>query len=164
MTEVNIPLDFPLDALPRDGSCGKVYHRYLAVPVVDPGTDEELPHGEIGEIVVRPREPFAFSLGYHAMPERTVEAWRNFWFHTGDAGRRDADGYFYFVDCIKDCIRRRGENISSYEIEPVLTSHAAVAEAAAVAVKSEITGGGDEGKDCLVLKPGAQAPFEPPGD
>jgi crotonobetaine/carnitine-CoA ligase len=160
MTEVNIPLYFPLDALPRDGSCGKVYHRYFAVRVVNPGTDEELPHGEIGEIVVRPREPFAFSLGYHAMPERTVEAWRNFWFHTGDAGRRDADGYFYFVDRIKDCIRRRGENISSYEIESVLTSHAAVAEAAAVAVKSEITGGEDEVKVCLVLKRGAQVTFE----
>lgn len=160
MTEVNIPLYFPLDAPPRDGSCGKVYDRYFEVRVVDPDTDEELPPGEIGEIVVRPREPFAFSLGYHAMPEKTVEAWRNFWFHTGDAGRRDEDGYFYFVDRIKDCIRRRGENISSYEIESVLTLHPAVAEAAAVAVKSEIAGGEDEVKVCLVLKPGTQVTFE----
>jgi crotonobetaine/carnitine-CoA ligase len=160
MTEVNIPLYTPLDAPPRDGSCGKVYGRYFEVRVVDPDTDEELPPGEIGEIVVRPREPFAFSLGYHAMPEKTVEAWRNFWFHTGDAGRRDEDGYFYFVERIKDCIRRRGENISSYEIESVLMSHPAIAEAAAVAVKSEVVGGEDEVKVCLVLQPDAQVTFE----
>jgi crotonobetaine/carnitine-CoA ligase len=160
MTEVNIPLYFPFDAPPREGSCGKVYDRYFEAHVVDPDTDEELPPGMIGEIVVRPREPFAFSLGYHAMPEQTVEAWRNFWFHTGDAGRRDADGYFYFVDRIKDCIRRRGENISSYEIESVLMAHPAVAEAAAIAVKSEIAGGEDEVKVCLVLKPRVQVTFE----
>jgi len=160
MTEVNIPLFTPLDAPPRDGSCGKVYDRYFDVRIADPDTDEELSPGQIGEIVVRPREPFAFSLGYHAMPDKTVEAWRNFWFHTGDAGRRDEDGYFYFVDRIKDCIRRRGENISSYEIESVLTSHPAVAEAAAVAVKSEVVGGEDEVKVCLVLKPDAQVTFE----
>jgi crotonobetaine/carnitine-CoA ligase len=92
--------------------------------------------------------------GYNAMPERTVEAWRNFWFHTGDAARRDEDGYFYFVDRIKDCIRVRGENISSYEIEKVLSEHPAVAEAAAVAVKSELVGGEDEVKACVVLKSG----------
>src|SRR5216684_3633003 len=92
--------------------------------------------------------------GYNAMPDRTVEAWRNFWFHTGDAGRQDQDGYFYFVDRIKDTIRRRGENLSSYEIERVLIEHPAVAEAAAVAVRSEIAGGEDEVKACVVLTPG----------
>jgi crotonobetaine/carnitine-CoA ligase len=105
----------------------------------------------VGEIVVRPREPFGFMLGYNAMPDRTVEAWRNFWFHTGDAGRQDQDGYFYFVDRIKDTIRRRGENLSSYEIERVLIEHPAVAEAAVVAVRSEIAGGEDEVKACVVL-------------
>jgi len=91
------------------------------------------------------------------MPEQTVQAWRNFWFHTGDGGRIDADGDVYFVDRIKDTIRRRGENLSSYEIERVLAEHAAVAEAAAVAVKSPLPGGEDEVKACIVLKPG------PPG-
>ena len=107
-------------------------------------------------MVVRPREPWAFMAGYHAMPEKTVEAWRNFWFHTGDAGSRDEEGYFYFVDRMKDCIRRRGENISSYEIEQVLNDHPAIAESAAVAVKSSIAGGEDEVKACVLLHPGSQ--------
>ena len=141
MTEVNIVAYHPLDAPYRPGSFGLPYERYFEVRVADPDTDEEVPPGEVGEVVVRPREPFCFMQGYNAMPERTVEAWRNFWFHTGDAARRDEDGYLYFVDRIKDCIRVRGENISSYEIEKVLTGHPAVAEAAAVAVKSEVAGG-----------------------
>ena len=154
MTEVNIPLYMPLDVPYRAGSCGKVYDRYFEVRVVDPETDEEMPRDSVGEIVVRPREPFGFMLGYNAMPDRTVEAWRNFWFHTGDGGRQDQDGYFYFVDRIKDTIRRRGENLSSYEIERVLIEHPAVAEVAAVAVRSEIAGGEDEVKACVVLTPG----------
>jgi crotonobetaine/carnitine-CoA ligase len=154
MTEVNIPLYMPLDAPYRAGSCGRVYDRYFEVRVVDPETDEEVPRDSVGEIVVRPREPFGFMLGYNAMPDRTVEAWRNFWFHTGDAGRQDGDGYFYFVDRIKDTIRRRGENLSSYEIERVLIEHPAIAEAAAVAVRSEIAGGEDEVKVCVVLASG----------
>lgn len=156
MTEVNIPLYMPLDGPARDGSCGRVYERFFEVRVVDPETDEEVSAGEVGEIVVRPREPFCFSLGYNDLPDKTVEAWRNFWFHTGDAGRRDAEGYFYFVDRIKDCIRRRGENISSFEIEAVLLAHPDVAEAAAVAVPAGIAGGEDEIKVCLVPRPGAR--------
>jgi crotonobetaine/carnitine-CoA ligase len=154
MTEVNIVLYHPMHQPYRTGSCGLPYDTYFEVRVVDPETDEELPPGQVGEIVARPREPYGFMQGYNAMPERTVEAWRNFWFHTGDAARRDEDGYFYFVDRIKDCIRVRGENISSYEIEKVLSEHPAVAEAAAVAVKSELVGGEDEVKACVVLKSG----------
>jgi crotonobetaine/carnitine-CoA ligase len=154
MTEVNIPLYMPLDAPYRPGSCGKPYARFYEVKVLDPDSDEEVPPGGLGEIVVRPRHPFTFMAGYHALPEKTVEAWRNFWFHTGDAGRMDDDGYFYFVDRIKDTIRRRGENISSYEIERVFAEHPAVAEAAAVAVKSSAAGGEDEVKACVVLKAG----------
>lgn len=155
MTEVNIPLYHPLDAPYRPGSCGRPYERFYEVKVVDQDSEEELPAGVVGEIVVRPKEPFCFMQGYNAMPEKTVEAWRNFWFHTGDAGKRDEDGYFYFVDRINDYIRVRGENISSYEIENVLTDHPAVAEAAAIAIKSEFAGGEDEVKACIVLKPGA---------
>jgi crotonobetaine/carnitine-CoA ligase len=88
--------------------------------------------------------------GYDGLPEETVEAWRNFWFHTGDAARQDRAGNFHFVDRIKDCIRRRGENISSFEIESVIGAHEAVVEVATVAVKSEIRGGEDEIKAAVV--------------
>jgi crotonobetaine/carnitine-CoA ligase len=157
MTEVNIPLYHPPGREPVDGSCGLPYAPYYEVKVVDPETDRELPPGEVGEIVVRPNETFAFMQGYHKMDDKTVEAWRNLWFHTGDAAKRDEQGYFYFMDRIKDRIRRRGENISSYEIELVLGEHPAVADAAAIAVKSEIMEGEDEIKVCVVLKPGTSA-------
>jgi crotonobetaine/carnitine-CoA ligase len=155
MTEVNIPLYIPLDGPFKAGSCGKVYDRFFELKVVHPDTDEELPPDEVGEILVRPKEPYGFMQGYNAMDDKTVETWRNFWFHTGDAARRDADGYFFFVDRIKDRIRYRGENLSSYEIEHVLCEHPAVAEAAAIAVKGGFAGGEDEVKACIVLKPGA---------
>jgi len=74
---------------------------------------------------------------YHKMPEKTVQDFRNFWFHTGDAGRMDKDGYIYFVDRVKDYIRRRGENISSFEVERIVNSHPAVAESAAIGVKAK---------------------------
>ncbi len=76
------------------------------------------------------------SQGYYKNPQATAAAWRNGWFHTGDAFRRDADGNFFFVDRIKDAIRRRGENISSFEVEAEVLCHPAVLEAAAVAVPS----------------------------
>jgi crotonobetaine/carnitine-CoA ligase len=156
MTEVNMPLYMPVDGPPRPGSCGRVYGRYFEVRIADPETDEELPPGAVGEILVRPRQPYAFSAGYHRLPERTVAAWRNFWFHTGDAGRRDADGYFYYVDRLKDCIRCRGENVSSFEVEAALLHHPAVAEVAAIAVPSPAAGGEDEVMVCVVRTPGAE--------
>ncbi len=152
MTEVNIPLYSPLEA-PRPGSCGKPWEAYFEVTIRHPETDEPLPPGAVGEICVRPKQPFGFMMGYHAQPEKTVEAWRNFWFHTGDAGWCDAEGYFYFQDRLKDCIRRRGENISSHEVEAVLLEHPDVAEVAAVAVPSSIRGGEDEIKLVIVLQP-----------
>ncbi|MCZ6627088.1 MAG: AMP-binding protein [SAR324 cluster bacterium] len=157
MTEVNIPLYHPPHREPVAGSCGLPYAPYYEVRVVNPTTDEELPPGEVGEIVVRPNEPYAFMQGYNAMQEKTVETWRNLWFHTGDAARRDEQGYFYYMDRINDRIRRRGENISSYEIEQVIGAHPAVADVAAIAVKSDIRGGEDEIKACVVLKPQCQA-------
>jgi crotonobetaine/carnitine-CoA ligase len=156
MTEVNIPTYMPYQDDLRANSCGKVLDEWFEMRIVDPDTDEVLPPNTIGEIVVRPKHPWCFMVGYNAMPDKTVEAWRNFWFHTGDAGTYDDEGYFYFVDRIKDCIRRRGENISSYEVEQVLNEHEAVVESAAVAVKSEIAGGEDEVKACIVLRPGMQ--------
>ena len=95
--------------------------------MADPETDEELPPGEIGELLVRPKEMWAFNQGYWEMPDKTLEALRNVWYHTGDALRRDADGYYYFVDRMRDVIRRRAENIASYDIERVLSEHPDVA-------------------------------------
>jgi crotonobetaine/carnitine-CoA ligase len=90
--------------------------------------------------------------GYLGMPDKTVEAWRNLWFHTGDRGYRDADGHFYFVDRLKDSIRRRGENVSSFEVEQVVNGHAAVLESAAYAVPAEV--GEDEVMVSIVPRPG----------
>jgi crotonobetaine/carnitine-CoA ligase len=97
-----------------------------------------LPPGEAGELLLRPDEPFAFASGYFGKPEATVAAWRNLWFHTGDRVVREADGAFRFVDRLKDAIRRRGENISSYEVEQVLQSHPGVAAVAVYPVRSEL--------------------------
>jgi crotonobetaine/carnitine-CoA ligase len=156
MTECNLPVCRPLDAPDEAGCSGPVWDEYFEVIVADPDTDEALPTGEVGEILVRPKEPFCFMQGFNDMPERTVDTWRNFWFHTGDAGRFDERGYLWYIDRIKDTIRRRGENISSYEVEAVLLEHPAVAEAAAVAVKAE-AGGEDEVLACIVLAPGSNA-------
>lgn len=114
--------------------------------------DIELPAGEAGELLLRADEPFAFASGYFGMPDKTVEAWRNLWFHTGDRVVRDADGAFRFVDRIKDAIRRRGENISSFEVEQVLQSHAAVASVAVYPVRSELAE--DEVMAAIVLHSG----------
>jgi len=116
--------------------------------------DNELPDGEAGELVVRAAEPFAFARGYFGMPDKTVEAWRNLWFHTGDRVLRDSDGQFRFLDRLKDAIRRRGENISSFEVEQVLISHPEVAAAAVFPVKSELAE--DEVMTSVVLKEGSR--------
>jgi crotonobetaine/carnitine-CoA ligase len=115
--------------------------------------DVEVPAGEPGELVLRADEPFAFATGYFGKHDRTVEAWRNLWFHTGDRVVRDADGAFRFVDRIKDAIRRRGENISSWEVEQALMSHCAVAAVAVVPVRSELAE--DEVMAVVVLRDGA---------
>jgi crotonobetaine/carnitine-CoA ligase len=157
MTECNLPVARPIDAPDEAGCSGKVWEEYFEVIVADPDSDEELPVGEVGEILVRPKEPYCFMQGYNAMPERTVETWRNFWFHTGDAGHLDERGYLWYIDRIKDTIRRRGENISSFEVEAVLLEHEAIAEVAAVAVKAG-EGGEDEVLVCIVLADGAEQP------
>lgn len=154
MTEVNIPVWGRIgESLP--GAAGRVYERWFEVVVADPETDRPVPPGELGEILVRPKAPFGFMLGYHGRPQQTVEAWRNLWFHTGDAGTLSADGVLTFVDRIKDCIRRRGENISATEIEAAFATLEGVAEVAAYAVPSEIRGGEDEVMLAVVPAPGA---------
>lgn len=119
----------------RPGSCGRP-RPGIEARVVD-SYDREVPRGSVGELVLRAEVPWAFSHGYHGMPQATAAAWRNGWFHTGDAFRQEADGELYFVDRIKDAIRRRGENISSFEVEEELRAHPAVRDAAAVGVPGE---------------------------
>ncbi len=115
--------------------------------------DQPVPDGTPGELLLRADEPFCFSSGYHEMPKKSVEAWRNLWFHTGDRVVRSKDGYFNFIDRAKDSIRRRGENISSFEVEQVLFSHPDIAIAAVFPVQSEL--GEDEVMASVVLAPGA---------
>jgi carnitine-CoA ligase len=157
MTECNLPVGRPIDAPDEPGCSGKVWDEYFEVIIADPDTDEEVPVGTVGEILVRPKEPFCFMQGYNGMPDRTVETWRNFWFHSGDAGRMDERGYIWYIDRIKDTIRRRGENISSYEVEAVLLEFPGIAEVAAVAVQAD-EGGEDEVLACMILEPGTGQP------
>ena len=114
--------------------------------------DVELPAGQAGELLLRAQEPHAFASGYFNRPEQTVSAWRNLWFHTGDRVVREADGSFRFIDRIKDAIRRRGENISSFEVEQVLLSHPAVGACAVYPVRSELAE--DEVMAALVARDG----------
>ena len=100
--------------------------------------DLEVPDGVPGELVLRADEPFAFATGYWRMAEETARAWRNLWFHTGDRVVREPDGAWRFVDRLKDAIRRRGENVSAWEVEQVLQLHPDVAAAAVVPVPSEL--------------------------
>ena len=167
MTEINmVAYSDPADPV-MSGCAGRVLEDLYEVIVADPETDLPVPTGQSGEILVRPRQPFCFNQGYFRMPDRTVEAYRNLWFHTGDAGRFDEDGRLFFIDRLKDRIRRRGENISSYEIEQVLNEHPAVLESAAVGVRVAGAGGEEEIKAVLVLHPlpeGADGPgggFDP---
>src|SRR4029453_778790 len=125
----------PPGAPPRPGSCG-VSTPGFQVSVVDPDTDRPLPPGTPGEIVVDMKRPNIVMRAYAGMPEKTAEDFRNLKLHTGDLGRMDADGYLYFMDRVKDYIRRRGENVSSMEVERIVASHPAVLEAAAVGVQA----------------------------
>lgn len=109
---------------------------YVEIRIVD-DDDFELPSGQTGEILVRTTLPWHSAQGYYNMPEATLSAYQNLWFHTGDRGYLDEDGYIYFVDRKKDAIRRRGENISSFEVEQIILKHPAVLEVAAFPVTSE---------------------------
>ncbi len=134
MTETSWPLVSERNPTVR-GTCGRPRPGVEARIVDD--NDCEVAPGIAGELILRTDTPWAMNHGYHNNPEATARAWRNGWFHTGDAFRRDAEGNFFFVDRLKDAIRRRGENISSFEVEAELMAHPSVREAAAVAVPSE---------------------------
>ena len=136
MTEISSPIVSEPNPAVR-GTCGKV-RPGVDVRLVD-SNDCEVPLGQVGEMIIRTDRPWGMNSGYYKNSEATAEAWRNGWFHTGDAFRQNENGYFYFVDRIKDAIRRRGENISSFEVEAEICSHPAVKEAAAIGVPSEAT-------------------------
>lgn len=125
----------------------------LDVAVVD-DEDDEVPAGTLGEIVCRPREPHVILECYEGAPAETLERMTNLWFHTGDLGRVDEQGNLTYVDRKKDAIRRRGENISSFEVEQTIMQHPAVAEVAAIAVPSDV--GEDDVMVCVTTAPGAE--------
>lgn len=127
----------PHDPPEKAASAGRV-RDYMSVQITD-DDGEPLPTGEVGEICIRPNEPGMIMLGYHDMPEATLGAIRDLWFLTGDRGHLDEDGYLYFSERKKEAIRRRGENISAYELETILCKHPDVHEVAAVAVPSALS-------------------------
>lgn len=143
MTEANIPIWNSLDEPLQPGCTGRQISDRYEIRLVDPETDREVVEGTAGEIVVRSRLPWTLMQGYFGMPEATLNAWRNLWFHTGDLAYQDAEGRYYFVDRLGDRIRRRAENISSYEIECAAALHPQVAECAAVGVPSEFASDDD---------------------
>jgi crotonobetaine/carnitine-CoA ligase len=154
MTEICTPLIS--GANPAKGSiCGRP-RAGVEVRLVDTN-DCSVGDGEVGQLILRTEAPWAMNHGYNNDSQATADAWRNGWFHTGDAFIRDADGDYRFVDRLKDAIRRRGENISSYEIEVELLSHPSVREAAAIPVPSEFS----EDEVLVILAPAGGASIDP---
>ena len=140
--------------LEKPGSCGMASPGF-EVSVVQPGTDRPVPNGTSGEIVVDMKLPNIVMRAYAGMPEKTAEDFKNLKLHTGDLGQMDDDGYLYFMDRVKDYIRRRGENVSSMEVEQVVASHPGVLEAAAVGVAAgEGAGSEQEILICVVPREG----------
>lgn len=148
-TEIGTPLYAGPDVSADRASTGKWVTSGYEVRVVDEH-DYPVPDGQVGEMILRTTQPWRMLAGYFGMPEKTAEAWRNGWFHTGDGVVRDENGRFHFVDRIKDSMRRRGENISSMEVEAYVNQHDDVSETAAIGVPSEY--GEDEVKVCVVLR------------
>lgn len=147
MTELSTSIHFKTwDAFIYDDegrmSCGVARDGY-DLQIVDPH-DQPVPPGEVGELIVRSHTPWTLNAGYLNNPEATAVAYRNGWFHTGDAFICDPAGNYYFIDRMKDCIRRRNENISSFEVEAYVNEHPAILEAAAVAAKSRNEPGANE--------------------
>jgi crotonobetaine/carnitine-CoA ligase len=150
-TEANPVTMGRLGAPVAQGSAGQPSSNF-EVRLVD-DDDDEVPVGEVGEVTVRPGEPWSMFSGYWNDFEATLEAFRNLWHHTGDYGRMDEDGFLFFVDRKKDALRRRGENISSFELEAAIVQHPAIAQVAVVAESSPL--GEDDVRACMVLVPGS---------
>jgi crotonobetaine/carnitine-CoA ligase len=151
MTECFCCLVNPYDAV-RYGSCGKPITGW-DVKIVD-DEDFECPPGKAGEFVCRPErdKPWLGTVGYYNMPDETAKLFKNLWMHTGDLGKMDEDGYFYFMGRKKEAIRRRGENITPHDLESAMGEHPAIFEVAVVGVPSDV--GEEEVKASIVLKQG----------
>jgi crotonobetaine/carnitine-CoA ligase len=126
------------------GASGVLVDQWFEIRLADPETGEPVAEGQAGELLVRHKYPGVISTEYLGMPEKTIESRRDLWFHTGDAMRCDAQGWYYFVDRVKDALRRRGENISSFEVEAVLRTHPGVGDCAVVGVGADQEAGEDE--------------------
>jgi crotonobetaine/carnitine-CoA ligase len=150
MTEVSGPLICAVNEQVMR-SCGRV-REGMECRIVD-AHDNEVPHGQPGELIIRSDSPWTLFSGYLGDPEATASAWRNGWFHTGDLMRRDEEGCFFFIDRKKDAIRRRGENMSSLEIEIEVNAHPAVREVAAYGI--DLPGGEQEVMVAVAPMPGA---------
>jgi carnitine-CoA ligase len=150
-TEIGMPFMTPPFEETKLATNGKLVPDFDAL-IVDED-DLPVPTGSVGEVVIRPLAPDIMFQGYWRRDNETVSAFRNLWYHTGDLGKFDNDGHFYFLDRKKDYLRRRGENISSFEVECVLASHPDVAEVAVHSVPSELTE--DEVKATIVRRVGA---------
>ena len=157
LTEIGMPILTPYGIDRPAGAAGVLNAEWFDLRLVDSDTDEEVPVGDIGELVVRSRYPWTMCQGYFGMPDKTADAFRNLWFHTGDGLKRDDTGWYYFVDRLKDAIRRRGENISSFEVEQGLLAHPAIAEVAVVGVPADQEAGEDEVMVFVVAEPGGEA-------
>lgn len=155
-TEAGGVMYTPLDRPRRMGSCGRPHPR-CSVALVD-ADGFAVPDGVAGELLVRGNEPGALMEGYYGMPEATLAAQRDQWFHTGDLLRRDAEGFYFFVGRLKDMVRRRGENISAAEVEQALEAHPLVLEVAVFGVPSVLSE--EEVVACVVLRPGARLQAE----
>jgi crotonobetaine/carnitine-CoA ligase len=156
-TEASLVSWQPTGVTNKPNAAGVVNEEHFDVRIFD-DDDHELPRGTDGEIVLRPKRPHTMFEGYWGRPEATVEASRNWWYHTGDIGRIDEDGYLFFVDRKADYLRRRGENISSFEVERILMSHGALADVAVHAVPSPLTE--DDLKVTATVKEGASVTEE----
>ncbi|MBU3737812.1 MAG: ATP-dependent acyl-CoA ligase [Rhodoferax sp.] len=150
-TEAGVMIFTPQDAPRRVGSCGRPIGPFEVALQDEDGF--VLQPGHTGELVIRALEPGLLMSGYYGMPDASLQAFRNLWFHTGDLLRQDEDGYLYFVGRRKDMVRRRGENISAAEVEQVIESHPGVLACAVYGVPSEMTE--EEVMACVVPRPGA---------
>lgn len=130
-----VALDYPSDT--RADSCGRT-HPDWDIAIFDEH-DRSVPPGTVGEIVLRPKKSWCMFSGYHGLDGKTVQANRNLWYHTGDAGYLDSDRWLYFKYRMNEVIRRRGENISAYEVEMIADAHPNVLESAAFGIPSELT-------------------------
>jgi crotonobetaine/carnitine-CoA ligase len=155
-TEVVPVTSSTVGSITKPGSAGTAMP-HLEVKIFDENDEEQAPD-VTGEICIRPKEPHTMFEGYLNNPEATVNVWRNLWHHTGDLGKMDEDGELYYVDRKQDFLRRRGENISSFEVESAVARHEAIAAVVAHAVPSEYTE--DELKICVLLKDGATLNYE----